>query len=192
VKIGSDDGKTKRKVLRLLCFLLSGLLVMTVSGAVYYSMTMQPSVTITAPIVAFKKGDDWDSDWDPMGTNNTWCRLALKAYPNATLTYDEPLNLTNTGTTATITLRAISISPINGSAAVSNFTFINFTLHDQTGAIKGSLNYTTNGNDWIIPSMGPVTMIAGDEWYITIQTKAAAGAQANVEADIVIAVDVQE
>jgi len=191
MRIGNDDRKTKRKVLRLLCFLLSGLLVMTASAAVYYSLTMQPSVTITAPVVAFKEGDDWNSSWS-MGFNNTWCALALKAYPNATLTYDEPLNLTNTGAAVNITLKTVSISPASANADVGNFTFINFTLHDETGAIKGSLNYTTSGNIWSTPSMTEVTMDANDKWYITIQTKAAAGAQADIVASIVIAVDVQE
>ena len=186
-----DNRETKRKTLRLLCFLLSGLLVMVASAAVYYNITMQPSVTITPAGVTFKEGDDWNLSWS-MGTNNTWCALALKAYPNTTLTYEEPLNLTNTGDSVGVTLKAISISPASGNAQVSNFTFINFTLHDQTGAIKGSLNYTTNGNDWNTPSMTDVTMNADDVWYITIQTKAAAGAQSNIVANIEIAVDVQE
>ena len=192
MKTSTDDGKTKRKVLRLLCFLLSGLLVMTVSAAVYYSLSMQPSVTISAAVVAFKEGNDWKSGWS-MGTNNTWCSLALKAYPNATLTYEQPLNLNNTGTAANIKLRTVSISPDSGDPSVSNFIFINFTLHDETGAIMGSLNYTTSGgNTWSTPSMSYVTMDASDEWYISIQTKAAAGAQADVVANIEIAVDVQE
>jgi len=188
VKMDND----KRKILRLLCFVLSGLLVMTVSASVYYSLSMQPSMTISAAGVAFKEGDDWNSSWS-MGTNNTWCSLSLKAYPNATLTYEQPLNLTNTGDSVSITLVAISISPASGNAQVSNFTFINFTLHSDTGLVMGYLNYTTGGtNTWSIDSIDPVNMGTGDEWYITIQTKAAAGAQASIVANIVIAVDVQE
>lgn len=193
MKIGDDDRNSKRKLLRLLCFLLSGLLVMTVSASVYYSLSMQPSVTITAAVVTFKEGSDWDTAWSPMGTNNTWCALSLKAYPNATLTYEEPLNLTNTGDSVSITLKSISISPASGNAQVSNFTFINFTLHDEIGLVMGSLNYTTDGTDtWSTSSVDPVNMDAGDEWYISIQIKAAAGAQADIVANIVIAVEVQE
>lgn len=181
-----------KRPLKLLTLLLTSMLIATASATVYYSLIMQPSVTITAAVVGFKEGDDWDGSWS-MGTNNTWCRLALKAYPNATLTYDAPLNLTNTGTAVTIRLRTDSISPTSGNAAVSNFTFINFTLHDETGVIKGSLNYTTSGTDtWSTPSMDFTAMDASDEWYIAIQTKAAAGAEANIKADIVIAVDVEE
>ena len=192
MKIINEDRKTKKKVLRLLCFLLSGLLVMTASAAVYYSLSTQPRVTITAPVVAFTQGGDWSKVAGAIGENGTWCSLVLKAYPNATMTYGEPLNLTNLGANVTIKLRSVSISPVSGNADVGNFTFINFTLHDQGGAIKGSLNYTTNGNDWSTPSMDPVTMYAYDKWYFTIQTRAVGGAQANIEADIVIAVDVQE
>lgn len=182
-----------KRPLKLLTLLLTSLLIATASATVYYSLTMQPRVTITAAVVAFKQGGDWSAVAGSIGTNDTWCRLALKAYPNATLTYDEPLNLTNTGTAVTIRLRTDSISPASGNAAVSNFTFINFTLHDETGVIKGSLNYTTSGTDtWSTPSMDFTAMDASDEWYIAIQTKAAAGAEANIKADIVIAVDVEE
>jgi len=182
-----------RKSLDLIVLLVISLLIIAASAAIYFSLTMQTSVAITAPVVAFKEGSDWDAAWSQMGTNNTWCRLALKAYPNATLTYDEPLNLTNANTPVNITLRTISISPSSPDPQVSNFTFINFTLHDETGAIKGSLNYTTSGTDtWSIPSMTHTQMDANDEWYISIQTKAVAGAQANIEANIVIAVDVEE
>lgn len=181
-----------KRPLKLLTLLLSSMIIATASATVYYSLIMQPSVTITAAVVGFEEGGDWDASWS-MGTNDTWCRLALKAYPNATLTYDEPLNLTNTGTAVTIRLRTVSISPASGNDQVSNFTFINFTLHDETGVIKGSLNYTTSGTDaWSTPSMDFTAMDASDEWYIAIQTKAAAGAEADIKADIVIAVDVQE
>jgi len=193
MKIAGDERKGRRKALRLLCFLLSGLLVMTASAAVYYSLSMQPSVKITAAVVSFKEGNDWKTGTWSMGTNNTWCALALKAYPNATLTYEQPLNLTNTGTSVNLTLRTVSISPASGIPDVGNFVFINFTLHDETGAVVGSLNYTVDGsNNWSTPAMSFVPMDANDKWYITIQTKASATAQADVVASIEIAVDVRE
>jgi hypothetical protein len=190
VKTSNEDGNRK-KTLRLLIFLLSGLLVTAASAAVYYSLSTQQNVTVTPPVVAFKEGSDWNSSWS-MGTNQTWCALTLKAYPNVTLTYDEPLNLTNTGAAVTIRLRLVSISPASGNSEVSNFTFINFTVHDESGAIMGSLNFTTSGTTWSSPSMSYVTMDASDQWYITVQTQATAGAQSNVATSIDIAVDVQE
>ena len=180
-----------RRWLKLLPLMLSAMMISTASAAVYYSVIMQPDVTITTPIVAFKEGGDWDAGWS-MGTNDTWCRLAIKAYPNATLTYEQPLNLTNTGSDVDMRLRTISITPASGSASVSNFTFINFILYDESGGNKGSLNYTTTGDTWNTPSMSYTLMDASDEWYIVIQTKAAAGATADIEANIQIAVDVKE
>jgi len=188
-----DKGRILRnKPLKLLTLLLTSMLIASASATVYYSLIMQPSVTITAAVVAFAQGGDWSAVAGSIGTNATWCSLALKAYPNATLTYDEPLNLTNSGTGVQIRLRRVSISPASGNSQVGNFTFINFTLHDETGVIKGSLNYTTTGDTWSTPSMAFTAMDASDEWYIAIQTKAVAGAIANIVADIQIAVDVQE
>lgn len=181
-----------KKPVKFLTLLLTAMLVATASAAVYYSLSMQPSVTITASVVAFKEGGDWSAVAGSMGTNNTWCSLALKAYPNATLTYEEPLNLTNTGANVQIRFRTVSMSPASGNDQVSNFTFINFTLYDEAGVYKGSLNYTTTSDDWSTPSMDFTTMDASDEWYIVIQTKAAAGAEAGIVANIEIAVDVQE
>ncbi len=181
----------KRKYLDLIVLLMISLFVISASAVIYYSLPMVSSTTITATVVAFKDGTDWDATWT-MGTNNTYCSLALKAYPNATLTYEEPLNLTNTGTGVSIRLRTESISPASGNEQVSNFTFINFTLYDETGTFKGSLNYTTTGNDWSTPTMGFTAMDANDEWYIVIQTKAEAGAKSGIVANIVIGVNVQE
>ena len=181
----------RRKSLDLIVLLMISVFVISASAAIYYSLPMVSSTTITATVVAFKQGADWDDSWT-MGTNNTYCSLALKAYPNATLTYEEPLNLTNTGTGVDIRLRTVSISPASGNEQVSNFTFINFTLYDETGIFKGSLNYTTTGNTWSTPAMSPTLMDANDEWYIVIQTKAEAGAKAGIVANIVIGVDVQE
>lgn len=186
-----DLGKTRyKRPVKLLILLITSMLIATASAAVYYSLIMQTGATITEPAVAFKKGADWDSSWS-MGKNGTWCRLALRAYPNATLTYDEPLNLTNTGTAVNITLRAVSISPSSGPS-VGNFTFINFTLHDESGVIKGSLNFTTSGDAWNSPSISSTEMDAADEWYIAIQTRAAPEARKDILANIVIAVDVEE
>ena len=182
----------KRKSLDLIVLLMISVFVISASAAIYYSLPMVSSTTITATVVAFKGGADWDTSSWTMGTNNTYCSLALKAYPNATLTYEEPLNLTNTGTGVDIRLRTVSINPASGNEQVSNFTFINFTLYDETGTFKGSLNYTTTGNDWSTPTMGSTDMDASDEWYIVIQTKAEAGAKSGIVANIVIGVDVQE
>ena len=179
------------KKMSVILLLIIAATVTTVSAAVYFSLIAQPTVTISQTPVIFEQGSDWPSG-SSLGANSTYVSLAIKAYPNATLTYEEPLNISNIDSAAQdIRLRHVSITPASGSASVSNFTFINFTLFDETGAYKGSLNYTTTGDTWSTPSMGFTAMDASDEWYIMIQTKATAGAEANIVANIVIAVDVQ-
>jgi len=180
-----------KKSVKLLILSLVSVLVVSVTAITYFALDMQSNVAITGASVQFSQGDDWDASWT-MGANSTWCTLALSAYPNATLTYEEPVNLTNGASAVQIRLRTVSLSPASAQPQVSNFTYINFTLCDESGAIQGSLNYTTTGDTWSTPSMSYTTMDASDEWYIAIQTLAAEGAALNTAADIQIAVDVQE
>ncbi|MGB9134073.1 MAG: hypothetical protein WCC63_00570, partial [Candidatus Bathyarchaeia archaeon] len=132
-------------------------------------------------------GDDWPTG-SSLGTNSTYVALSLKAYPNATLTYDEPVNITNTsGFAHNVRLRHVSITPASETASVSNFTSIKFTLNGV------SFEYTTTDDTWNPPSTMSYQSLAGNtEWAVKIETKAEAGATSAVSCTIVIAVDVQE
>ena len=180
------------KFLRLLVLLISSLLIATASAAVYYSMTMQPSVTITGATIRFAQGSDWPLG-SALGNNGTWVSLALKAYPNVTLTYDQPLNITNTDSAShTFRLRHVSITPASGIAQVANFTFINFVVENAAGSQQASFNYTTTGTTWNTPaSTSYLTIPASTQWIVYVQTGAAASAN-NVAANLQIAVDVTQ
>jgi hypothetical protein len=187
-----------KKPVKVLILLLSSLLIASASAAVYYSIIMQPAVTIAGAPIAFVQGKDWPSG-STMGTNSTWVSLALKAYPNATLTYDQPLNISNTDSAShTFRLRAVSITPASGSASVANFTSINFIVFDTVaneaaGISQASFNYTTTGTTWNPPaSTAYLTLPASANWIIHVDTTATAGAQAAVTANLVIAVDVTQ
>jgi len=183
------------KALKLLFLLLTSMFIASASAAVYYSISMAPTVTIKGVVIQFAEGSDWSHVAGSIGTNNTWCILSLKAYPNATLTYEQPLNISNTDPTYShqFRLRNISISPASGSASVSNFTFINFVIKNTAGVSQASFNYTTSGDDWDIPSMPSyLTLPENTEWIVYVETKAAAGATVDIVASIVIAVDVLE
>jgi len=183
------------KALKLLFLLLTSLLIASASAAVYYSISMEPKVTIKQAVVQFAEGSDWSQVAGSIGTNNTWCSLSLKAYPNATLTYEQPLNISNTdgSNSHQFRLRHISITPANGSVSVSNFTFFNFVVKNAAGVSQASFNYTTSGDNWITPSTTSyMTLTANTKWIIYIETKAAAGATKDIAASIVIAVDVLE
>jgi hypothetical protein len=90
-----------------------------------------------------------------------------------------------------VRLRHVSITPASGSAGVSNFTFINFTLVQANGTTVSSFDYTTSGNNWTTPSMSYLSLAGNTEWTVEIQTRAAAGATNGLTCSIVIAVDVQ-
>jgi len=170
--------------------LLSSLLIASASAAIYYSLSISGSLT-TAVTVCFGQGADWPSS-SAMGTGNTTVTLALKAYPNTTLIYEEALKVNNTGSgTPTIRLRHISLT--NGTAAVGNFSFLKIVLLDGSSVQQNYLNYTVSGTNFILTSStGYKEMSASAVWKIHIETKAVASATAGVAASLQIAVDVQE
>jgi len=179
-----------RRSAKFLILLLSSLIVGAANAAVFYSLTMQPGVSITSTKVFFVAGNDFQSP-SSVGSNSTWAYLALKAYPNVTLTYEQPLNISNTDTVShNFRLRHITITPVNGSAQVGNFTFINFVVQNEAGVAQGSFNYTTTGNNWITPSTTSyMTLPPSTAWIIYVETRAAPQAN-DITADIQIAVDV--
>jgi hypothetical protein len=184
---------SSKKSITLLTLILASILISTASAAVYYSMIAQPAVTITAAPIVFAQGNDWPSD-STLGSNGTWVSLALKAYPNATLAYDQPLNVSNTDSSShTFRLRHVSITPASGNSQVSNFTSINFVVENTAGTAQASFNYTTGGTTtWTTPSTTSyLTLPAGTQWIIYVSTVATAGANSGITANIQISVDVE-
>jgi len=181
------------KSVKFIILVVMAVLIATASAAVYYSIIMQPSVAVTSATISFVQGNDWPATGSEMGTNSTWVSLALKAYPNATLFYDQPLNISNTDASPhTFKLRHVSILPASGNSAVGNFTFFNFVVEDTAGVAQASFNYTTNGNNWNTPATtSSMTLPANTQWIIYVETKAAAGANA-VTAYLQISVDVTQ
>lgn len=189
-----------RKPVKFLTLLLTAMLIATASAAVYYSLYMKTGATVSQAPVIFVQGSDWSQVAGNIGQNGTWCVLSIKAYPNATLTYEEPLNLSNTaGTTKDfhLTYQSGQSSLPNGWSA-ANWTFINFTILDASGnpVANGDFNFYTNGTgastNWITPTMSDLTIPTTTQWTIKIETKAAEGALLNQNVQIVINVDVTE
>jgi hypothetical protein len=187
-----NEKKIRYRSLTLL-LLLSAILVGAVGAVVYYSMIMQPTVTINAAPVRFASGgSDWPTG-SALGNNGTWVRLAFKAYPNATLIYEDPLNVSNTDTAShQFRLRHVSITPASGNVQVSNFTAVNFVVKNNAGAVQGTFNSTTTSNTWNTPSTTSwFTLPASTKWIIYVETKGAANAKLNTAASMQIAVDSQ-
>jgi len=188
-----DAKKTPFMKSAAILILLSVILIASVGAVVYYSMIMQPTITINAAPVRFASGG---SDWPTgsvLGDNGTWVKLAFKAYPNATLVYEDPVNVTNTDSLShQFRLRHVSITPASGNQQVSNFTAVNFVVKSNAGAVQGSFNYTTTSDTWNTPSTTSwFTLPASTKWIIYVETKGTAKANLNIAANIQIAVDSQ-
>jgi hypothetical protein len=181
---------TKRKYIDLSVLLLISALVVSASAAVYYAMAMQSTSTIGPAAVYFIAGGD-SSGILFLGTNNTYARLSLSAYPNVTLYYEQAVNLTATAAKQ-VQLRHVSITP-NNSPSVSNFTSIVFKLIRADGTEVGTLTYTTSGTQWTVPTAGSgfISIANGEKLAIKVEIRAAAGATSGVATTIVIDVDVR-
>jgi len=177
----------RRKYLDLIVLLMISVFVISASAAVYYSLGMTSTITTAANDVYFVKGPDNGTAGVTLFNDNRSAMLTLlKAYPNMTMTYDDPIRVrnNNTGTDFKVRLR-----PVLRSGNAQYFVFINFTLNTTTPA---SLNYTSNGVSWTDPpETAFVTVNANTEYAIRVQTMANATATSGQVATIEIAVDVE-
>jgi hypothetical protein len=177
----------KRKSLDLIVLLIISVFVITVSAQVYYSLGMTSTITTAVNDVYFVKGPDNETAGVNIFNDNKSATLTLlKAYPNMTLSYDDPIRVRNnhTGTDFNVRLRPVLLT---GDA--QHFVFINFTLNTTTPV---SLNYTSNGVSWTDPPETDfVTVNSNTEYAIRVQTMANATATSGQIATIEIAVDVE-
>ena len=181
-----------KKPLKLLTLLLTSMLIATASAAVYYSITAESDVTVTGLTIKFTDGDDTTSG---STVYPAWCGLALKSYPNATLTYDQAVNITNSDSSNShsFQLRHVSITPDGSTAVGGNFTYINMTVIASNTTVIMSFDYTNDGTDWSPPGdTGYFTMLADEVWTVKVETLSPTGATVGTVCDIRIAVDVQE
>lgn len=183
---------TAGKPLKLLVILMLWMVMATVSAAVYYSLTAEAEVTVTGLTVKFTNGDD-----TPAGSTvyDAWCGLALKSYPNATLTYDQAVNITNGDISYghSIQLSHVSITPDGSSYVGGNFTYIYMTIVASNGTEIVSFDYTNDGTDWSPPAdTGYYWMLPSEVWTVKVETLSPAGATVDTVCDLVVAVDVQE
>jgi len=172
---------------------LASILVGTANAAIFYSLTMQPQVTVSTPVIKFASAPD-----EPSGSTvyDAWCRLTAKSYPNATLTYEKAVYLNNTDgvNPHSFMLRYVSISPSN-STSVANWNSIKFLVYNSSGYVF-SLNFTVSSNNWILaPSSGQTgyySIPKSTGWWIRLETLSPATAIKGEVCNIQIAVDVQQ
>jgi len=176
------------KSTKFLTLLLSSMLIASVSALVYYSLNMTSTITTaTADNVYFISGADALAAGTSIFNNNKSATLtSLKAYPNMTMRYDDPIRVRNNHTSTSFTVR---LRHVARTGDAEDFAFISFTLNTTTTV---SLNYTSNGVSWTDPSTSSwATVNANTNYAIIVQTRANATATVNQIASIEIAVDVQ-
>ena len=166
MKISND----KRKTLRLLCFLLSALLVMTVSAAVYNYMYMQAtSIGAEEAKVKFEAGSD--PAGAQVGTNGTYVNInSMAGWPNATRIYEDAVRIRNMEATG----RTIELKYVSWSGSITNIDYIYVKVFNAVptgGNQQGSTLSVTAGN-----STGTFTLSASALWRVQWEIKWKAGA----------------
>jgi len=185
-----------RKETKLVTLLLTALLIASASAAVYYSMVMESTVTTATAEVRFVAGGD-SSTAGATGysTNGTYVKLAsLSAYPNVTLTYEQAINVTNSGS-GTHQFRLAHSSITNGTSAVSHFVSITFKLIAPNGTTYSTdftYDNTDGNNNWgAAPTMNYYNILASETWAVKVITKAKAGAWLSQAVAVTINLDVK-
>ena len=178
--------KVFSKSAKMLVLTLMSILIISATAAVYYSLSATSTITTATTDVWFVLGEDNTTAGVSLSPDNTTATLTgLKAYPNATFTYTDPLKVRNNHTSTSFDIR---LRPMSLSGNDTEFVFVNFTLQ---GSSLRALNYTCSGSSWTIPSTTSwITIPASTEWSITIETKAKDSA-ASASVTIEIAVDLQ-
>jgi hypothetical protein len=175
-----------KKSLKIMTLLISALIISTASAAIYYSLKVSSTATVTtSPTVKLVIG----ADLPGATVSGVSATLPIQALPNVELTYDQALVVDNTaGGTPSIKLTHVSVS----SDHDDSFEYIYITLVDDSSTPRGYIHYTVvSGELTADVSSSYVQMDANDNWSIKIQTKAASGATVGHTATIAITVDVQ-
>ena len=182
-----------KKSMKFLALLLTSLLIASVSAAMYYSLEMTSTIDVYAADVYFVVGADNGTSGlvVTIGSQNTTATITgLRAYPNASLTYTDPIRVRNNGS-VTAQLRLAPLT--NPSTNPEDFVYIKFLLN-ASSADDRWLNYTSDGSSWTSPSSATSWTSTGigasTEWPIVIYTKANATATASDSVTIAITVDV--
>ncbi len=194
-----------KKSLRFGLLLLSTLLITSASALVYYSIVARTTATTSTAGVKFLTGSDTPAGYF-INSAGTYASISVKSYPNATLTYDRALNVSNTdASTHQVRIRSVAIS--GGSSSYQNSTSkIEFDFLNAAGTVQGSITYTAPGKTtWTQTATGTGACITGSctsaqyvtisanptQWTIRIITVADAAAATGVVTTIDVAIDVQ-
>ena len=152
-----------KKIVKLATLIISSLLIATVSASTYLTMYMKATpITIQASDVRFISGGDTDSaggSINPAGTEVVFSSMSVA--PNATKTYSEAVNITNTGGSShSITLEVDSVT-----GNLTGFKYINITVYNDAGTKQGqSIRISPTLQN--VTSTTQLTIGAGKVWSV--------------------------
>src|SRR3989337_3429798 len=116
-----------RKEMKILTLVLTSMLIASASAAVYYSLSMTSTITTATNDVYFIVGADATEAGTSIFNNNKSATLvSLKAYPNMTTSYDDPIRVRNNNSATTFNVR---LRPVSLTGAAHYFAFINLHIH---------------------------------------------------------------
>jgi len=129
----------KKKLIRLLCFSLTSLLVMTVGAAVYNYMYMQAMpVTVQAAKVIFQYGTDATEVGTSVGTNGTYVKFTnMSGWPNATRIYENATIILNQDPAKDFSVQ-LTCDPLSGSTSFIDALYVQ--IYDASNALQGAVD----------------------------------------------------
>jgi len=171
------------------------MLIASVSAATFISLTTESTIAVYKSDVYFVAGSDNGTAGLVVtldSTNTTATLTGLRAYPNATFTYSDPVRVRNNATGGSNP--QLRLAPkVDPSANPEDFEYVKFLLN-ASSADDRWLNYTSTGASWTSPTGPTIWTTTGitpsTEWSIVIYTKATAGATVSDSVTISITVDV--
>ena len=178
-----------KKSLKLITLLISSLLIAMVSATAYTTMYMKGTpITIQASEVKFTTGDDTSSaggQINPTGTEVTFDSMAVA--PNATKTYTEAVNVTNSGSGEhNVTLVTDSVT-----GNLTGFKYINITIYNEAGVKQGdSIRISPTLSN--VTSTSKLTIGTSKEWSIEwVIVSIDSGAQESETVNVIIKMNVE-
>ncbi len=182
------SGFSKHRKLVLALLLLT--VIASASAAVYYALDSRYVVTSAAAKVIFiSAADSTSAGLSIPGPNSTFAKLTgIKSYPNATSTYEQAVNVSNTDTVShSIRLRSISIT-----GGFASYGTILVNMINPAGTRMGNLTYTGGGSSWTTAGSPSAFVSLGSliKWAIRVDATLNSGAAAGVTTTIELTVDV--
>jgi hypothetical protein len=177
-----------KKSLKLVTLLAVSLLIASASATVYTTMYMKATpITIQASEVKFTTGNDTSSasgSINPSGTEVVFTGMTVA--PNATRTYSQAVNVTDSGGDHNITLLTDSIT-----GNLTGFKFINITIYNEAGVKQGdSIRISPTLSN--VTSTTQLTIGASKTWSVEwIIVSIDSGAQEGSTVNAVLKMNVQ-